>query len=208
MANNNPLVKGWATLDRDSGDAGVTSVVASANQNNTGRLQRSVNFTFSADGPAAVQTTVRQAGKPEFVAFNNPTAGVTKAGGTITLEGTSNSSKLTFTKNNDDIGITLPSAYTAAGASTNNGAAISGDPGASQQFNWSLQLSVPANTSVEAKTCQFTVTDNAGHTSSCTLTLAAGDATLDVSPLTIDLPWDGSTTGTFTVTTNVSFNIS
>ena len=200
------LVKGWATLDKD-GYTGSTSVTASANQHNTGRNQRSVDFTFSADGTAAVQTTVRQAGKPEFVAFNSAASSIAKAGGTVTLEGTSNSSQLTFTKNNDNISLTLPSAYTAAGASTNNGAAISGDPGASQQFNWSLQLTVPENTSAEAKTCQFTVTDNAGHTSSCTLTLAAGDATLTVTPLTIDLPWDGSTTGTFTVVANVPFSI-
>lgn len=200
------LVKSWLTLDKDGG-SGNGTVTVSANQSNTGRNSRSQGATFKAAGCSDVPITVNQAGKPEFVAFNNGTASVVKAGGTVTLQGTSNSSKLTFSKSNDNIELTLPSTYTASGASTNNGAAISGDPGATQQYNWSLALTVPANTDVTAKTCQIIVTDNAGNTSTCTLTLAAGDATLSVSPLTIDLPWDGSTTGTVTVTSNTTWSV-
>lgn len=202
----NELVKGWLTLDKDSGN-GNENVTASANQLNTGRNTRSQTATFKAAGCADVPVTVNQAGKAEFVAFDSGTASVLKTGGTVTISGTSNSSKLTFSKGTDNIGITLPSAYTAGGASTNNGAAISGDPGASQQYAFSIQLTVPANTGVTDLTCQIIVTDNAGHTATCTLTLAAGDATLSVSPLTIDLPWDGSTTGTITVTSNTNWTV-
>ena len=202
----NELVKGWLTLDKDGG-SGNGTVTASANQNNTGRNSRSTTATFKAAGCSDVPVTVNQVGKSEFVAFSNGTASAQKTGGTVTISGTSNSSKLTFSKSNDDIGITLPSAYTAGGASTNNGAAITGDPGASQQYNFSIALTVPANTGTTAKTCQIIVTDNGGHTATCTLTLAAGDATLSVSPLTIDLPWDGSTTGTITVTSNTNWTV-
>jgi hypothetical protein len=88
-----------------------------------------------------------------------------------------------------------------------NGSAITGDPGASQEFAWSIQFSVPANTSVSPLTAQVVVTDDAGHTNTCTITLAAGDATLSVSPNSVDLPWDGSTSGTFTVTSNTNWTV-
>ena len=37
-----------------------------------------------------------------------------------------------------------------AGMTINNGAAITGDPGATQEFAWSIQLTVPANTGTSA----------------------------------------------------------
>ena len=200
------LVKGWLTLDKDGG-SGDAQVIASANQNNTGRNTRSTTVTFKAVNCSDVTRTVNQAGKPEFGTFNNSTAAAAKEGQTLTLSGTSNSSELTFSKGTDNIGLTLPATYTAAGLTINNGAAITGDPGATQEFNWSIQLVVPANQDTSAKTCQIVVTDDAGHTSTCTITLAGGDATLSVTPASVDLPWDGSTTSTFTVTSNTNWTV-
>ena len=91
--------------------------------------------------------------------------------------------------------------------STANGAAITGDPGNTAEYNWSIPLTIPANTSVEPLTCQIVVTDDAGHTNTCTITLAAGDATLSVSPASVDLPWDGSTSASFSVTSNTNWTV-
>ena len=203
MAN---LVKGWLTLDKDGG-SGDAQVVASANQNNTGRNTRSTTVTFKAVNCSDVVRTINQAGKPEFGTFNSSTAASAKEGQTLTLSGTSNSSELTFSKGTDNIGLTLPSSYTAAGQTIDNGAVITGDPGATQEFNWSIQLVVPANQDTSAKTCQIVVTDDAGHTNTCTITLAGGDATLSVSPASIDIPWDGATSATFTVTSNTNWTV-
>lgn len=196
----------WLVPNKLSG-SGNDTVSVSANSSNTGRTARSTNVTFKAVGLSDVVRTVNQAGKPEFAQFASSSAASEKTGGTLTLSGTSNSSKLTFSLGTNNIGLTLPSAYTAGGASTNNGAAISGDPGATQEYNWSIQFSVPANTGVSALTTQVVVTDHAGHTNTCTITLAAGDATLSVSPNSVDLPWDGSTSGTFTVTSNTNWTV-
>ena len=68
-------------------------------------------------------------------------------------------------------------------------------------------MQVPANAGIEAKTCQIIVTDDGGNAYTCTITLAAGDATLSVSPTTVELPWDGSTTGSVTVTSNTSWTV-
>lgn len=196
----------WLTPSKLSG-SGDDTVSVSANASNTGRNLRSTTVTFKAVGVSDVSRTVNQAGKPEFGTFDSSTAAADKAGQTLTLSGTSNSSELTFSLGTDNIGLTLPSSYTAAGMTINNGAAVTGDPGASAEFAWSIQFSVPANTSVSPLTTQVVVTDDAGHTNTCTITLAAGDATLSVSPNSVDLPWDGSTSGTFTVTSNTNWTV-
>lgn len=187
--------------------SGNDTVNFSAGSNNTGRNARSTNVTFSAVGVENVVRTINQAGKPEFASFANGSAAVEKTGGTLTLSGRSNSSKLRFSLGTDNIGLTLPSTYTAAGVTTNNGDPVSGDPGAVQEFNWSIQFAIPANTDVSPKTCQVVVTDDAGHTNVCTITLAAGDAYLTVSAISGELPWDGSTSVSATVNSNTSWEI-
>lgn len=196
----------WLSPSKTSG-SGNDTVNVSALSSNTGRNARSTNVTFKAVNCEDVIRQVNQAGKPENVSFNSSSAAAQKTGQTLTLEGTSNSSVLTFSKGTDNIGLTIPSSYTAAGVATDNGAAIAGDPGAAQEFAWSIQMAVPANTDVDPKTCQIVVTDDAGHTSTCTITLAAGDATLSVSPASVDLPWDASTSASFTVTSNTNWTV-
>ena len=196
----------WLQPSKLSG-SGNDTVNVSALSNNTGRNARSTNLTFGAVGVEDVIRTVNQTGKPEFGSFNSSTAAAAKTGQTLTLSGTSNSSELTFSKGTDNIGLTIPTTYTAAGITVNNGEAITGDPGATQEFAWSIQMIVPENTGVDAKTCQIVVTDDAGHTSTCTITLAAGDATLSVSPASVDLPWDASTSASFTVTSNTNWTV-
>jgi len=202
MAN---LVKSFATLDKSSG-SGNSTVTVSANSNNTGRSIRSIAVTFSAANCTDVPVTIKQKGKPETTSIQN-TASVVKTGGTLTLSGVSNSKKLTFSKGTDDIGLTLPATYSAGGETTNNGAAITGDPGASAEYNFSLQMEVPANTEIQNKTCQIIVTDDGGNAFTCTVTLAAGDAYLTVTPTTIELPWDASETKTITVNSNTSWTV-
>lgn len=196
----------WLQPSKLSG-SGNDTVNVSALSNNTGRNARSTNLTFGAVGVEDVIRTVNQTGKPEFGSFNSSTAAAAKTGQTLTLSGTSNSSELTFSKGTDNIGLTIPATYTAAGITVNNGEAITGDPGTTQEFAWSIQMIVPENTGVDAKTCQIVVTDDAGHTSTCTITLAAGDATLSVSPASVDLPWDASTSASFTVTSNTNWTV-
>lgn len=200
------LTKGWLTLDK-SGGSGNDTVVATSNQNNTGRSSRSTTVTFKAVNCSDIVRTINQAGKPEFGTFTSSTAAAVKEGQTLTLTGTSNSSALTFSLGTDNIGLTLPDSYTAAGSTVTNGADITGDPGNTAEYNWSIQFTVPANATIDPLTCQVVVTDDAGATSTCTITLAAGDATLSVSPASIDLPWDGSSSASFAVTSNTNWTV-
>ena len=104
-------------------------------------------------------------------------------------------------------GVDMTTGSLGQGISTANGSNISGDPGAAAEYAWSITMTVPANAGIVAKTCQIVVTDDGGNTSTCTITLAAGDATLSVSPASVDIPWDGSTSAQFTVESNTNWTV-
>ena len=200
----------WLIPSKTSG-SGNDTVNVTAGADNTGRNARSTNMTFKAANCEDVVRQVTQAGKPEFVSIQ-ATAAIDKTGGTITITGTTNSSKLTFSlASGGTLELTLPSSYLANSVSTNNGEAISSDPGASQEFPFSIQFAnVGANTTITAKSVQLIVTDNAGNTATCTITQAAGDPTLSVSPASVQLDWNSysaETSASFAVTSNTNWTI-
>lgn len=195
----------WLQPSKTSG-SGNDTVNVSALSSNTGRNSRSTTVTFKAANCDDVLRTVLQQGKPETSAIQ-ATASSEKTGGTVTITGTSNSSKLTFSLGTGTLPLTLPASYTAAGISTNNGAAITGDPGATQEYNFSIAFTVPSNEDIESKSRQIIVTDNAGNAYTCTLTLAAGDAYLTVSQPSGDIPWDASSSVSITVESNTNWTV-
>lgn len=196
----------WLSLSKNSG-SGNDTVNASANSSNTGRNARNTTVTFSAANVENVVRTVMQKGKPETTDIQS-SAAVQQAGGTVTLTGTSNSKKLTFSLGTGDLQLTIPANYTANGVQTVNGADISGDPGASAEYNFSIQFSVAANPTTSAMSRQVIVTDDGGNAHVCTITIAAGQAYLTVSPASVELEWDGSNSESFTVQSNTNWTVS
>lgn len=195
----------WAHPNKTQGNGNDS--VSWTGSPHTGRTQRTTTATFAAAGVTSKTLTINQAGKTEFADIDD-TASISQSGGTSTISGTSNSSKLTFSLSNNNIGLVLPSSYTAGGASTQNGVAITGDPGASAQFNFSISFkSIGENPTTSPRTTQLIVTDAAGHTDTCLITQAAGAAYLTISPVTIDLDADG-TAQSVAVSSNTSWNIS
>jgi len=196
----------WVNPNKTTGNGNDT--VAWTGSAHTGRTARTTTATFSASGVESKTLTIIQAGATEFVTID-ATAAVAKSGGTLTITGTSNSSKLTFSlTGTNGIGLVLPSSYTANSVTTNNGAAITGDPGAVQQYAFSITFTgIDENTSISALTSQLTVTANGSQTATCDITQAAGDAYLTISPTTINLTAAG-TAVSVTVTSNTSWSIS
>ena len=196
----------WVTPNKQAGSGNDT--VSWTGSAHTGRNTRTTTATFSASGVEDKVLTIKQAGKPEFVDLAD-TATVSKDGGSLTISGTSNSPKLTFAlTGTNGINLVLPSAYLANSVSTNNGAAIAGDPGALQQYNFSITFTgIAANTSLLSLVSQLTVTTDNGETDTCTITQAAGDAYLTISPTTINLPAAG-TAVSVSVQSNTSWTIS
>lgn len=180
----------WVKVTPSSGSGNATVNVSSTVEH-TGRVVRTTILTWKAANVSNVQRTVNQAGKPEYVDIADA-ASADKAGKVVTISGVSNSKKLTFSLGTGDLVVTLPSSYTANSMSTSNGANISGDPGASAAYDFSIAITVPANTTTAAKTRQIIVTDEAGHQDVCTLTSAAGDAYVTIAEGDIELDYQGT----------------
>ena len=197
----------WVTPNKVSGSGNDT--VAWTGSVRTGRTARQTTATFSASGVEPKVLTIIQAGKAEYVSFDSATATVDKTGGTLTITGKTNSSKLTFSlTGSNNIGLVLPSSYLANSVGTNNGAAITGDPGAEEEFPFSITFTgIDENTSISSLTSQLTVAPNSGTAAVCNITQAAGDAYLTISPTTINLTAAG-TAVSVSVESNTSWTIS
>lgn len=196
----------WVTPDKVSGNGNDS--VAWTGSAHTGRSSRTTTATFAASGVESKTLTIIQAGKTEFVTID-ATAAVDKTGGTLTIHGTSNSSKLTFSLTGaNGIGLVLPSTYKANSVNTNNGTAITGDPGATQQYAFEITFTgIDENTSISSLTSQLTVKTNNNQSAVCDITQAAGDAYLTISPTTINLTAAG-TAVSVAVSSNTSWTIS
>ncbi len=195
----------WAVVNPSQG-SGNKTVNVSSNAEHTGRAARNTVLTIEAANVEPVTVQVNQAGKPQYV-DSQDTASAAKGGQNVTIAGKSNAKQLTFSLGTGALGITVPSTYTAASVSTNNGAEIVGDPGASAEYDWSIVVSVPANTSVTELSRQIIVTDESGNSDICTLTQASGDATLSVSKTTVELDYTG-TPVSIDITSNTTWTIS
>jgi hypothetical protein len=194
----------WVLVNPSSGSGNNTINVSGSEH--TGRSARSTVLTITAANVDSKTVSVTQQGKPAYVdSQDNATAA--KGGQNVTISGKANSSKLTFSLGNGNLQVTLPANYTAGGMSTKNGEAISGDPGATAEYDWSIVLTVPANTSIGELSKQIIVTDEGGNTDTCLLTQADGDAYLTVTKTAIELTYQG-TAVSFGVESNTSWTIS
>lgn len=195
----------WAVVNPPQGSGNAT-VNVSSNAPHTGRNVRTTVLTITAANVEAKTVNVTQQGKPAYVdAIDN--AAAEKGGQNVTISGKSNAAKLTFSLGAGNLEVTLPAAYTAGGVSTNNGNAISGDPGASAEYDFSIVIAVPENTTIDELTRQIIVSDGEGHTDTCLLTQTAGDASLSVSKTSIELAYTGEAVS-FDITSNTSWAIS
>lgn len=199
----------WVTPNKVSGN-GDDTVSWSASEH-TGRNSRTTTATFAASGVTPSPTlTIVQSGKSEFVSFDSATATVDKTGGTLTITGKSNSSKLTFSLTGaNGIGLVLPASYLANSVTTNNGSAITGDPGATQEYAFSITFTgIAENTTISALVSQLTVKTNNNQSATCDITQAAGDAYLTISPNTITIPAAGTPAQSVAVSSNTNWTIS
>lgn len=197
----------WVSPDKTQGNGNDT--VAWSASPHTGRVARQTTAAFAASGVSPKTLTIIQAGKTEFVSFDSATASVSKTGGSLTITGKSNSSKLTFALTGDNgIGLVLPSTYKANSVDTSNGIEITGDPGAAQEYVFSITFAnIPENTTISSLLSQLTVTPNSGTAAVCNITQAAGDAYLTISPTEITIPAAG-TAQSVTVSSNTNWTIS
>lgn len=194
----------WVKVDPSQGSGDATVKVSSIAEH-SGRKARTTTLTWVAANVSNVVRNVSQAGKPEYVTMES-SASADKEGKIVTIIGKSNSAKLTFSFGSGDLELNLPVSYTANSVTTSNGAAISGDPGATAEYDFSIPILIPANPDITEKSRQLIVTNEAGTTAICTIRSAAGDAYVIVQEGTIELDYLG-TAVSWTVESNTSWTI-
>lgn len=206
----------WLTVNPASGNGNAT--VQNTGTIHTGREQRETTVTGVAVGVSPNKTyKVIQKGKPEFVLFTNGAETIVgKAGGTLTITGKSNSSKLNFelvdlkTRSVVEGGLelTLPSKYTAGGVETTNNVAITGDPGASQEYEFSITFTgIAANTTIDELTAAMKVTTAGGQSAQIQIKQSAGDPVFSFGQETITLEAGGAAVSQ-TIVSNTSWQLS
>lgn len=196
----------WVAVDPSQG-SGNKAVNVSSTSEHTGRNVRSSTLTITAANVEPVTVTVNQQGKTEYVQNSSDTVTANQEGQNVTIRGVSNSKKLTFSLGSGNLNVSLPSTYTAGGLSTNNGAEISGDPGATAEYAWSIVINVPTNENITELTRQIIVTDDGGNTDICVITQAAGSPYLRVDTNVVELSYQG-TPVSFNVESNTNWTIS
>ena len=206
----------WLTVNPASGNGNAT--VQNTGTVHTGREQRETTVTGVAVGVSPNKTyKVIQKGKPEFVSFTNGAeTTVGKAGGTLTITGKTNSSKLNFELVNlktravvaGGLKLTLPSKYTAGGVETTNNVAITGDPGAQQEFEFSITFTgIAANTTIDELTAAMKVTTAGGQSAQIQIKQSAGDPVFSFGQETITLEVSGAAVSQ-TIVSNTSWELS
>lgn len=190
-----------------SGDTILQVKAETANRGN--RVAQTATFEVEGAGVTEKkQFIAKHLPAEEFIEFDSKNPAVDKGGGTITLTGKSNTSKITFSKGTGNIIRADIAAikFTANGAEATSGIAISGDPGAKARYNFSLTLTAVANETIKSRTQQIIATSSGGQKATSTLNQTAGDPFIEVMPTTIDVPQNGSTVQV-TVDTNTTFTV-
>ena len=206
----------WLTVNPASGNGNAT--VQNTGTVHTGREQRETTVTGVAVGVSPNKTyKVIQKGKPEFVSFTNGAeTTVGKAGGTLTITGKTNSSKLNFELVDlktravvaGGLELTLPSKYTAGGVETTNNVAITGDPGAQQEFEFSITFTgIAANTTIDELTAAMKVTTAGGQSAQIQIKQSSGDPVFSFGQETITLEASGAAVSQ-TIVSNTSWELS
>lgn len=199
---------GFVTFNPGSGDG--DQIVTVSGEKYEGRIQRTLQVEFGAEsGDVKKSATINQAPVAEFVKID-PTASIGKEGGTVTINGTSNSTKLTFTLTPDKshpLTLKIPASYQAAGKATGNGAVIAYDPGAVGSFAFSIVFSnIAPNTNINDLVSTLKVTADGGQTANTVITQTAGDPFLEIDKDVINLNANG-TPQTINVNANIKWTI-
>lgn len=169
----------WLTVRPTSGKGNAT--IQNSGTAFKGRVQRSTIVTAAVkDMTDSKSYTVNQKPLGEFLTLDKATFTIGQAGGNVTITGKSNSAKLNFSVvSGGGIPISIPETYTVNGFSNDTGSAITGDPGAKDEFSFSIVIAVPRNLQAK-RTSEVTITGSSSKVSA-TVTITQEVATYAIS---------------------------
>lgn len=203
----------WLTVNPMAGEGNAS--VVNTGTIHKGRLERQTVVTAVVKGiEAAKSYQVKQEPTAEYITLDQTSFDVGEGASTITVSGKSNSPKITFSLGTgNDIPIVLPANYTANGLLTVNGTSIPDDPGAVDEFVFSMQIPIPKNT-VGKRTGKVSVTGSTSSvtgtvtitqaTSTWTVTYSKGDYINTINKTSEKINWGGTATAVATLLANTA----
>lgn len=203
----------WLTVNPMTGEGDAT--LTNSGTIHKGRLERQTVVTAVVKGiEAAKSYQVKQEPTAEYITLDKTSFEVGEGASTITVSGKSNSPKITFALGSgNDIPIVLPANYTANGLLTVNGTSIPDDPGAVDEFVFSMQIPIPKNT-VGKRTGKVSVTGSTSSvtgtvtitqaTSTWTVTYSKGDYINTINKTSEKINWGGTATAVATLLANTA----
>ena len=203
----------WLTVNPMAGEGNAT--LTNSGTIHKGRLERQTVVTAVVKGiEAAKSYQVKQEPTAEYITLDQTSFDVGEGASTITVSGKSNSPKITFSLGTGNvIPIVLPANYTANGLLTVNGTSIPDDPGAVDEFVFSMQIPIPKNT-VGKRTGKVSVTGSTSSvtgtvtitqaTSTWTVTYSKGDYINTINKTSEKINWGGTATAVATLLANTA----
>lgn len=203
----------WLTVNPMAGEGNAT--LTNSGTIHKGRLERQTVVTAVVKGiEAAKSYQVKQEPTAEYITLDKTSFDVGEGASTITVSGKSNSPKITFSLGTgNDIPIVLPANYTANGLLTVNGTSIPDDPGAVDEFVFSMEIPIPKNT-VGKRTGKVSVTGSTSSvtgtvtitqaTSTWTVTYSKGDYINTINKTSEKINWGGTATAVATLLANTA----
>lgn len=165
-----------------------------------GREGRSGSITVAVED-LMEEVAIQQSGSNIWDVTTQSLAFV-KTGEAKKFTGNANLASITFAVNSDALAWLTASKLVVNTKQYNSGAAIEDDPGASNVYAFEITFTAAANPTVNTRTGHITVNGQ-----KYTVTQAAGDATLSVSPTSLTFAAAGETKQ-ITITTNTAWTIS
>ena len=165
-----------------------------------GREGRSGSITVAVED-LTEEVTIQQSGSNIWDVTTKSLAFV-KISEAKKFTGNANLASITFAVNSDASSWLTAGKLVVNEKKYNSGAAIEGDPGASNVYSFEITFTAAANPTVSTRSGHITVNGQ-----KYTVTQAAGDATLSVSPTSLTFAAAGETKQ-ITITTNTAWTIS
>ena len=199
----------WCTVTPTSGKETI-NVSATAH---TGRIARSTSVLIQAANgtkPSA-NIAVNQAEAAVSTTMDATKPDVPAAGGVVTINGTSNSSKLSFITRATVFGISITN-FGVVVVKVNNVAItkdvpIAGDPGAAAIYNFVATVTLTASPYAKDTVVTFELSDDTGAKKNCTFTWKAGASSLSVDKNALSLVSAG-TAQAVNITSNDDWTVS
>lgn len=159
-----------------------------------GRSNRTTEISGKIVGKSnSVTVTVVETAAAEYITPDGLSINVAKGGETIHVTGKSNSKILTF-KWKTNFGISSVTSYKVNGSiSATSGTAITGDPGATGEYNYDVTIVVPKNETIKVRSATLEIKgEGTSVVKTITITQALGDSYLYLNS-------KGTTTATVTI---------